>query len=149
MYIGVHVKYPLFLSRFNETCIFSTVFSKIPQITKFHKNPSWGSKVHADRRTGPTGMTKPTAAFRNFANAPKKGESSDRLLEVQVSWLDMQGKCQVARRCHWRMGSLNEQTFTTLVCSVYSVYELWIILYYYYYHHRYSVLISTVTSRDA
>ena len=29
LYIGLHVKYRLFLSEFNETCIFSTVFRKI------------------------------------------------------------------------------------------------------------------------
>ena len=29
MYIGLLVKYPLFLSNFNETCIFSTYFRKI------------------------------------------------------------------------------------------------------------------------
>jgi len=29
MYIGLHVKYPLFLSDFKETCIFSTDFRKI------------------------------------------------------------------------------------------------------------------------
>jgi hypothetical protein len=29
MYIGLHVKYPLFLSDFNETCIFSRDFRKI------------------------------------------------------------------------------------------------------------------------
>ena len=45
MYIGLHVKYPLFLSDFNETCIFSTqIFEKSSNI-KLHENPSSGSRV--------------------------------------------------------------------------------------------------------
>jgi hypothetical protein len=43
-YIGLHVKYPLFLSDFNETSIFSTIFRKI-QIINFHEKPSSGSRV--------------------------------------------------------------------------------------------------------
>jgi len=40
---------------------------------KFHENASSGSRfVHVDGRTDrQTDMTKLTAAFRNFANAPK------------------------------------------------------------------------------
>jgi len=64
-YIGLHVKYPLFLSDFNETWNFLSEFRKIHNI-KFHKNPSSGSVLfHADGRTDVTKF------FRNFANAPK------------------------------------------------------------------------------
>jgi hypothetical protein len=62
MYIGLHVKYPLFLSHFIESLIYYN--SDI----KFHENPSSGS------RTVPCGqrdMTKRTVAFRYFENAPK------------------------------------------------------------------------------
>ena len=45
MYIGRHVKYPLFLSDFNETGIISTGFKKYTHITKLHENPSSRSGV--------------------------------------------------------------------------------------------------------
>jgi hypothetical protein len=76
MYIGLHVKYRLLLSDFNETCISSTYFRKIRNI-KFNENPSSGSRVPCVRRTdGQTDATKQTVALRNFANAPKKSEKN-------------------------------------------------------------------------
>jgi len=60
MYYGHHVKYPLFLSDFNETRISWQIFEKYPYI-KFHENPSSGSRAvpywQTDRRTGRTGRT--------------------------------------------------------------------------------------------
>jgi hypothetical protein len=42
MYIGLHVKYPLFLSDFNENLYFLYRFSKNPQISNFMKiRPQW------------------------------------------------------------------------------------------------------------
>jgi hypothetical protein len=68
MYIGLHVKYPLFLSDFKESCIFSTDFEKSSNV-KLHENPLVGPPLfHAD---GQTDMTKLIVAFRNFVNAPK------------------------------------------------------------------------------
>jgi len=53
MYISHHVKYPLFLSDFND-------------------NPSIGSRfVVFEQTEGRTDMTKLIVAFRDFANAPK------------------------------------------------------------------------------
>jgi hypothetical protein len=70
MYNGLRVKYPLFLSDFNENLIFSTNFRKIR--IPFHENPSSRSRVVPCWWTdGKTDMTKLLAAFRNFANAPK------------------------------------------------------------------------------
>ena len=74
MYVGLHVKYPLFLSDFNESCIFSTGFRKNTQISNFMKIRSVEAELfHADGRTyGRRDMTKLIVAFRNFVNAPKK-----------------------------------------------------------------------------
>ena len=44
MYIGLHVEYPLFLSDFNETWIFSTDFGKKFSNIQFHESPSSGSQ---------------------------------------------------------------------------------------------------------
>jgi hypothetical protein len=69
MYIRPHVKYPLFLSDFNETLIFSTDFQKNPQISIFMKVRLLRAELfHAG---GQTDMTKLTVALRNFMNAPK------------------------------------------------------------------------------
>jgi len=56
MYIGFHVKYPLFLSDFNETWIFTT---DIRKKIKFHENPSGGNLIVTCGQTdGQTDMTK-------------------------------------------------------------------------------------------
>jgi hypothetical protein len=78
MHIGLHVKYPSFLSYFNETWIFSTGFEKSSNI-KFQESPSHGSRVVPCGRTdGRTDMTKLIVAFCNFANAPKILKSSNQ-----------------------------------------------------------------------
>jgi hypothetical protein len=62
----LYVKYPLFLSDFNEIRIFSIDFRKRVNI-KFNKNPSIGGRVV------PCGQTdmELIVAFPDFANAPK------------------------------------------------------------------------------
>jgi hypothetical protein len=69
MYIGLHVKYPIFLLRILHL---ETICTKNSNI-KFNENPSSGSRVVPLRQTdnGETGMTKLIADFRNFANVPK------------------------------------------------------------------------------
>jgi len=71
MYIGLHVKYPLFLLDLYKTQFFRNIFAKY-SIIKFHENP------FSDSRVIPCGLsdwerdvTKLTVAFRNSANAPK------------------------------------------------------------------------------
>jgi len=51
-YIDLHVKYPLFLSHFKGTCIFSTDFSKNTKTTNFMKIRAVGPELfHAEGRT--------------------------------------------------------------------------------------------------
>ena len=72
MYVGLHVKYPLFLSDFNEAWIFSKDFRKITNI-KFHENPPSRNRfVPCLQTDGWTDMTKLIFAFHNFANALEK-----------------------------------------------------------------------------
>jgi len=69
MYIGLSVKYPLYLSEFNETCLLPRDFQKNTQTSNFMKiRPVGAGLFHAD---GQTDMTKLTVDFRNFATAPK------------------------------------------------------------------------------
>jgi len=50
MYLGVHVKYPLFLSDFNKTSILSTDFKKILKHEISQQSVSW--KPSRTMRTG-------------------------------------------------------------------------------------------------
>jgi len=79
MYIGLPVKYPLFLSCSTETWIFSwgVFFSKNAQY-QISWNPSSEAELfHTGRQAGRrTDMTKLIVAFHNFANAPEKGTYS-------------------------------------------------------------------------
>jgi hypothetical protein len=68
MYIGLHIKYRLFLSNFNVTWILLTDFSKILKESNFIKICPAGAKLfHVDRQT----MTQLIVTFRNFANMAK------------------------------------------------------------------------------
>ena len=62
MYIGLHVKYSLFLSDFSETRSPSTDISKN---VKFHGNPSSRSRVVPCRQTDVTHVTVAFAILRN------------------------------------------------------------------------------------
>ena len=69
MYIGHHVKYPLFLSDFNETHFFSMHFGKNPQISNLMKIRPAEAEFYED---GQTDMTELTVDFSDFATSPPK-----------------------------------------------------------------------------
>ena len=71
MYIGLHIKHPLFLFDFNETSTVSTEFRKIFNTQIPLKSVQWepNCSMRTDRRTD---MTKLIVAFRSFAKTPKK-----------------------------------------------------------------------------
>jgi hypothetical protein len=63
-YIDLYVKYPLLLSDFNKTWIFSMKFQKIIK----YQIPVGAELLHED---GQTDTRKPIDAFRNSASVPK------------------------------------------------------------------------------
>jgi hypothetical protein len=69
MYIGLHVKYLLLLSEFNENLNFLYRFLEKYSKTKFHENSPSECRVVPCGRTDRNDEAK-TVAFRNFANAP-------------------------------------------------------------------------------
>jgi len=70
MCIVVHVQYPIFLSGFNETCFFSSIFEKYSNVS-FRKRKSSGSGVvPRGRMGGRTDMTKLIVAFLSFVKVP-------------------------------------------------------------------------------
>jgi hypothetical protein len=73
MYIGLHVKYPLFSSDFNENWIFLTDFSNNPQIpNSINIRPVGAELFHKEGQTaGQTNMPKLTVAFSSSANTPR------------------------------------------------------------------------------
>jgi len=69
-YVGLHVKYPLFFSGFNETWIISTDFRKILKYQISWKSGQWqpSCSMRTERRAD---MTNLIVAFWNSANVPK------------------------------------------------------------------------------
>ena len=69
MFIGFHVKHPLFLPDFNETWVSRQDFEKYSNII-FQENPSGVSRVVSCGRTDRNGK-KLMVAFRKFEKASK------------------------------------------------------------------------------
>jgi hypothetical protein len=102
MYVGLRVKYALFLSDFNETRILSIDFQKA------HKYPILCKSVHwepiCSMQTGRrTDMTKPIVAFRNFANASNWKWS--KAISTVAIYTDCEASDKITYRC-WFLENL-------------------------------------------
>ena len=70
MYIGLYVKYPLFLSDFSDILTLSTDFRKMLQYQISWKSFQW-KPICSTRTDRQTDVTNLTVASRDFAKAPK------------------------------------------------------------------------------
>jgi hypothetical protein len=81
MHIGLHIKYPLFLSNLNETEFSRQTFGGGGGETKnikCNENPCSGSGVVSCEQTdGQTDMTNLTVPFRNFVTASRKRRGAE------------------------------------------------------------------------
>ena len=88
MFFGLHVKYQLFLSDINETCIFSTDFRKIPKYqiswTFFLLEPSCSTQTDGQTSVQ-TDMTELLVVFRNFVKALKRAIWLHNLVTMIIS----------------------------------------------------------------
>jgi hypothetical protein len=69
LYIGLHVKYPLFLSDCNKTLNFLERFSKNPQMSNLMKIRPVGAELLRVQTDGRTDMPNLIIAFRNFTKS--------------------------------------------------------------------------------
>jgi hypothetical protein len=83
-FIGLRVKYPLFLSEFTETWTFTTHFQKIVKYQISRKSVQWEQNCSM-REDGRTDMTKLIVAFRNFANFPKNAYQLNHAVNTYCS----------------------------------------------------------------
>ena len=116
-YIGLHVKYPLFLSDFNKIWIYPTDFRKILKYQISWKSVQWepSFSMWVD---GQAGRAELIVALRNFANAPKHtGVMKTRIFLILRIWFTESKRNNLGDRHHWpRLHShLKVLTITTIL----------------------------------
>jgi len=101
-YVGIHVKYPLFLSDFNEASILSTDFGKILNI-KFHENPSSRSRAfpcgRTDGQTDRHTHDEANSRFSQFCERALKQYCSANYLPVVFNEVILRDCVEIKRRC--------------------------------------------------
>jgi len=98
MYIDLHVKYPIFMSDFNETRIFWIYFRRIRKYQISWKSVHW--EPSCSMRTNGQTMTKQIVSFRNSTNAPKNAWPI--ILAVSVtSQIFISVDCVNIAACKW------------------------------------------------
>jgi hypothetical protein len=90
MYIGIHIKYPLFLSDFNEIWTFGQIFWKYSNIKFLEISAGRGRTIPRGRTDGGADMTKLIAVFRNFANAPKEDSRNTEKFSENICGIRLQ-----------------------------------------------------------
>jgi hypothetical protein len=87
LYVGLHVKYQLFLSDFNERGIFLADLRRIIKYLVLSEPTCWEQSVTCGQIDGQTDMTKLIIGFRNFANALKKEAVRQTVIIVKTCHL--------------------------------------------------------------
>jgi hypothetical protein len=85
MHIGLHVKYRLLLSDFNETWNFPTILRKTLKCQISRKSVQWEPSCSM-RTDGQTYMKKLIIASRKFAKGPKNQKKNNNYKKSGVIW---------------------------------------------------------------
>jgi hypothetical protein len=100
---GPHVKYPLFLSNFNDTWIYSIFFfRKILKDQIWWISVRWELSCSIPTDDGRTDMMKLIVAFRNFAEAPQNTKHCTIYRAKQILFISHFNNTLPRRKTHFK-----------------------------------------------